>query len=247
MRYFQLFISLVLVLLGGFNCSGPSSSKVYRIAIDQSWYPLDLMGKGAAIFAFSDDLLMTIAHNEGFLAQLYPVSWDSLLSSVQQGHADGAFSSIQPVMHYQDMYSFSDPYLCIGPVLVVRIDSTVESLQDMSEKEVGVLTGSPGVLLAEKNPSIVIRYFDKYPEALQQLASFNIDGVVMPSLLAHSYVRDIYHGLLKVVSKPLNSEGLRLLTLKDKNEDLIDAFNDGLEKLKDDGTYEKLLKKWTLL
>jgi ABC-type amino acid transport substrate-binding protein len=246
MRYFYLLFSSVIILLGGSNCSGPSPNKVYRIAIDQSWYPLDLMGKGPAIFAFSDDLLMTIARNEGFLAQLYPVSWDSLLSSVNQGKAEGAFSSILPVMHYKDEYSFSDSYLCVGPVLVVRANSTVESLSEMSGKEIGVISGTPAILLAEKTPSIIIRYFDKFPPALEELVNSKIDGVVMPSLLANSYVRDIYSGSLKVVNKPLTEEGLRLITLKDENEELIDAFNDGLKKLKEDGTYEKLLKKWTL-
>lgn len=246
MRSFLLLMSMILMLIGGAGCS-KSKSKVYQVAIDQSWYPLDLIGKGAAVFAFSDDLLMSIAEDEDLVIQVYPVSWDSLLSSLNQGRADGAMSSNLPVAQYQDLYSFSEPYLLLGPVLVTRASSNYTSLGDLSDKEVGVLTGATTVLLAEQNPAILIRYFEKYTTALDQLTAGTIDGLIMPRLLADAYVKDIYSGSLKIATPPLNNDGLRLMTLKDKNQELLDSFDEGLKKLKDNGTYDQLLKKWNIL
>ena len=38
--------------------------------------------------------------------------------------------------------------------------------------------------------------------------------------------------------------GLRMVAVKDTHRDLLDPFDSGLEKLKRDGTYDKLVKKW---
>jgi polar amino acid transport system substrate-binding protein len=246
MRHVAFYLCTLFVLLLCGSCSNIASEKIYRIGVDTSWYPLDLMGKEAAVFAFSNDLLNAIAEKEGLLVQLDTVSWDSLLYYVNQQKDDGALVSILPVLQYDDLYSFSDPYLMTGPVLVVRVDSTATSLADLSGKEIGVLSGSPIALLAEKDPTVIVRYIDKYPEALNQLALGRVDGVVIPFLLADSYIKNIYQDTLKISSKPLTDEGLRLITLKDMNQELMEAFNKGLATFQEDGTYEKLLRKWKL-
>ena len=50
------------------------------------------------------------------------------------------------------------------------------------------------------------------------------------------------------MTPPLTQEGLRLVTLKnEKGQQLIDAYNEGLDRLKEAGTYDKLLEKWGLI
>ena len=56
----------------------------------------------------------------------------------------------------------------------------------------------------------------------------------------------LYYGKIKIATPPLNNAGLRLVTLQGEHKDLIDTFNRGLTKLRQNGVYDKLLKKWEL-
>lgn len=239
--------SLILVIFClMFSCSSPPSQKFYRIAIDSTWYPLDLMGRGPAIIGFSNDLLNAIAQRQGLILQLYHVSWDALLYSVDKGKAEAALSSILPILQYQDQYTFSTPYLLLGPVLVVRTTATADSLKELAGKEVGVLNDSPAAQIAERRGDLVVRKFSSYQLALEQLVAGQIDGALMPALLAYAYVGNMYPDVLKIGSDPLTQEGLRLLTLKNENTELIEGFDEGLAALKEEGIYTDLLKKWQL-
>ena len=68
----------------------------------------------------------------------------------------------------------------------------------------------------------------------------------MDILSAAAYCRDLYQGELMIVTPPQSDEGLRLVTKHNAATDLIKGFNKGLQKLKKNGSYEKLLDKWSL-
>jgi polar amino acid transport system substrate-binding protein len=98
----------------------------------------------------------------------------------------------------------------------------------------------------EKYPGILIRTYDSIPKALNAILNGTIDGAIVDILSAVAYCQDLYQGKLKIVTDPLNNEGLRMLSLHDQSQDLILHFNRGIEKLKSSGAYDKLLVKWNL-
>lgn len=246
MHYFLLLFLSVLISLTGNSCSKPASSKVYRIGRDPSWYSLDLGNKSAAVFAFSDDLLQSVAFSEGLKFEFVSVGWDSLLASLDKHQVDGILSSVQPILGYKDKYAFSTPYLMLGPVLLVPITSNITSLSQMSGKEVGVQQGSSYVPLLQNDGSIVIRTYETPVAALNDLSSDLVDGVLMENLQAYAFLNDGYKQQIKIVTAPLNDDALRLVTLINENDELMRSFNHALETMHKDGTYEMLLEKWHL-
>ena len=91
-----------------------------------------------------------------------------------------------------------------------------------------------------------MRDYDSIPKALNDIVDGTVDGAIVDILSAVAYCQDLYQGKLKIVTDPLNNEGLRMLTLKDQAHDFLLHFNHGLEKLKTSGAYDKLLYKWNL-
>jgi polar amino acid transport system substrate-binding protein len=234
-----LFAALALSACG-------SKGKTYRIGVDANWYPLNLMGKEASIYAFTDELLRAISHEEEVFFERINVSWDNLILGLKENHYDGMLSSIAPRVFMQTVYEFSEPFLHTGPVLVVRSDVKVSSLGGMKGKEVAVNSLQTEALLLEIYPGVIPHYYTSIPEGLNAVIFNNIDAILVDYLLASSYIRDLYRGKVKIASPPLDDSGLRLLTLHGENKELITVFNRGLSKLRDNGTYEKLLKKWEL-
>lgn len=228
-----------------FSCSVTDETH-YKVARDPSWYPLNLMGKGASVLGFTDDVVREIAEEKDLPISLYLSSWASLEEGLKQKRFDAIISPIPPILGFEKAYSFSDPILLLGPVLLVHVHTIVNSLDDMKGKEIAIQTGSSEVFVLEKLPDINIRNYDSLPKALEDLAAEKIDGVLMPILPATSYVHDLYLGQLKIVTPPLTQEALRLITLKDEYPRLLSAFNKGLQELQSTNQYKDLLKKWYL-
>ncbi len=234
-----LFAALALTSCG-------TKGETYRVGVDSSWFPLNLMGKEANVYAFTDELLRAISHEEDVFFERVAVSWDSLILGLKEERYEGMLSSISPRLYMKEIYEFSDLFLHTGPVLIVRSDVKMRSLGKMKGKEVAVDSLKTEVLLLEHYPGVIVHYYDSIPEGLDEVISEQFDAILVDYLPASSYIRDLYYGKVKIASPPLSDQGLRLLTLSGEQSDLIKLFNRGLDKLKDDGTYDMLLKKWEL-
>ncbi len=207
---------------------------------------MDLGGSQQRVTAFSDDLTRAIGKRAGFSVLLLQTTLESIPSNFRIGRIDAALTAIYPTPEARSLYDFSDPYLFIGPVLVVPGASPVDSLEGMRGKIVGAAAGTVAMVLIAKAEGIVIRDYINIAKGLEDLATGAIDGVVMPALLAYAYIRDFYSGRLKVATPPLTDEGLRLIVKKGENRQLIDSFNSELKSFVDEGGYDALQSKWGL-
>jgi polar amino acid transport system substrate-binding protein len=82
---------------------------------------------------------------------------------------------------------------------------------------------------------------------LEDLVKGNLAGVIMEAQIARTYIRSFYKDKLKIVGLPLTDVSIRLVAHWDKKgEALVDHFNKGLKKVHEDGTFDKLMKKWAL-
>jgi polar amino acid transport system substrate-binding protein len=237
---------LIFLCLLSQACTKSSSVKETRVGLDPSWFPLAIPGRESSVTGFSTELLKEIGKIEKISFTKVTVNWDDLVDGLHMQKYVAILSSMPPYDFNKQTYDFSELYLLTGPVLVVSIDSDIDSIKKLSGKEIAVLPETRGALIVEKNPAVIIRDYDVIPKALSDVANGNVDGAIVNVLSAVAYCQDLYKGKLKVVTDPLTNEGLRMITRKGDEEGLIRQFNRGLHKLKSSGAYDKLLAKWNL-
>lgn len=242
-RFFSYFLTLILIIIGG--CSSPKS-QVLKIGIDPTWFPLDVINKEPYILAFSTELLQKIAQLKRIQLERVTVSWDNLLEGLNKKQYQGILSSLEPHVFNLEKYQFSENFLNTGPVLVMRENAVKSETDTFNEKEIAAFSQNDEQLLMQKYPDAFIRMYDSLQTALVDLTIGNLDAVLVDYLQAFSYVNDIYQNQLKIVSPPLNKEGLKLVTLAKEQQKLIQLFNEGLNELKKTGEYDELLKKWKM-
>lgn len=244
MRFFLLFFGFLLVNFLP-NYSYPNDP-TYRIARDPSWYPLNLMGQGQAIYGFTSDLIKEIARKEQISVDLVISDWNLLFQLLDRGSYDAVVSSLTPNNINLAKYDFSEFLLALGPVLIVPVNSPISSLEDLQKKIVGVIGSTSDDLIVQKIPNVLIKRYERPAFALEDLIVGNMDGLLLAVLEAQAFIKDLYAGQLKIVTSPLSDQALRLITLKNENSRLIEAVNEGLQSSLQDGTYLQLLKKWNL-
>ncbi len=243
----RFLIVLVLAVCLGLlvrGCTSSGRSSKYLIAYDPSWYPINVVSKENNLAAFSEELLREIGKDQGFSYRLVKVASVQLIRGLVNGDVDAVLSVVQPTIVTEGRFHMSDSYFDMGPVLVVPVDSTINGMAQLVGHSVGIRRAASKYHPLLSNGLVKISPFATLTEALDALIDGEVAAVLMPGIQAVAFQNGIYRGVIRVASKPLNNEGLRLLSAKSSAIDLIDSFNKGLQKLREDGRYDKLLTRW---
>lgn len=208
----------------------------YRIGRDPVWSPLDLKNDTYNVTAFTDALMREIGKAEGVNLELVDTSSVVLFSDLCRGKYEAVITSIAP----NDRFDFSSPLILLGPVLVVREDSEIKTLNDLKNRKVGVNAYDASERIAGTVPGTLIKLYDNMPVALDDLAKGELEGVLIASMQAHALIPHRYSGVLRITTPPLNEDGIRLATLKKRGRALVTLFNRGVKKIKKKGLYKYL-------
>lgn len=220
---------------------------LYVIARDPTWYPLNLMGKEKTVLAFTSDLLLTIAKRRMVKIEVISVSSNYLFEGLNEKDYGAVISSLPPNALNNQFYNFSNPFFYVGPVLIVPNNSDINSLDGMNRRVIGVRRDA-SVSFNITQYNAYYKPYDSMTMAFDDLYSDRIDGIILPVMQAYTYIDTFHKGRFKVVTSPLDDQGLRLVTRQTYlSEFLIEEFNQGLQELIDDGTYQALCDKWGLI
>ncbi len=243
LRSVALGIALLLTVLSS-GCS--REKREILVGRDATWFPVQFGVYNANINAFLNALVSEINEREHTNIVLVNQDWIHLFENLDDRKTSGAFTSLYPGLENRSRYSFSEPFLLTGPVLVVQENSPYKDITSLKGKIIGVYKFDSSASVAQDIPGAIISAYKHVPVALESLSSGCYDALLVPVIEASSLVESVYKGRLKIISKPLTEEGLRMIALQGENDTLIDSFNSGLVKLRRQGKYDAIKKQYRL-
>jgi polar amino acid transport system substrate-binding protein len=174
-------------------------------------------------------------------------AWDGLFEAMSFGEYDVAADGITIKWSRAGLVDFSDPYMNIGQVILVRVDETditgEDALVSMEEKLVGVQIGTTNEEAALKLVSADrLRSFDTFDLPVLALISGDVDAVVIDTVAAVGFM-DENPGEMKIAGDPITSGELLGFAYPPKS-DLLVAVNWALQEMQNDGTLDQLCMTW---
>ncbi len=239
MKLCRFFTLLVILFFSG--CGG--SGKTVRIAVDPMWYPVNFGPQQAYVNGFVDELLLEVAGYNGITFEKVSASGSALYEGLKAGKFDAVISSLETYIFNTAQYDFSQNILSLGPVLIAPQKAS-PSLETMKGSLVGFIAGDPVRTVLEKYPTLVLRTFVSVPDLLNAVVTGEVEVAVLDHVPATRYVTDLYAGVLKIVSAPLTSSGLHVVTLKGSS--IVSSFDRALERLQKKKRLASLRQKWNL-
>ncbi len=238
-----LVVAIALLMKGG---AGATDRTKVVIGVDPSWYPVDVLSKETNLTAFSKELLEVIGNNEEVYFDLRRVSSENLIKGLYDGEFDGVLTAMQPGIVTEGRFHLSDSFLNTGPLLVVLRRSGVQGMTELLGKPIGIPREASNYIGLLSDGVVEIVTYQSMTLALEALMQEEITAVMMPALQAEAYVKGSYRGVIRIATTPFNEEGFRLVLAKREDREPVEAFNRGLEALRESGEYDKLLKRWDL-
>ncbi|MGE5560240.1 MAG: basic amino acid ABC transporter substrate-binding protein [Chloroflexota bacterium] len=249
-----LLVSLVAVLIvAAVSGCGPKQSPGYAavmkakkliVGTEAGFQPFEFADENNNIIGFDIDLAAEIAKDLGVEMEVQDMKFDALIPALQTGKINmiAAGFSIKP--DRLEVVDFSEPYADAGQSIVVTMNNVViTKADDLAGKRIGVQSGTTGDdTITETYKDATITRYDRFTDAFLDLQNGNLDAVVLDQPVAQAYVSSA-GGKLKVVGEPLSSEKYALAFQKGAKE-LVESANKTLARMKQDGSFDKLIQKW---
>ncbi len=204
-------------------------------------YPPFEYEEGGEYTGFDIDLLTAIADELGLEINVQDVNFDALQSGtvLVAGQCDIGASAMTITEERKANIDFSDPYYDSLQSLLVRADSGIEGIDDLSGKRVGVQQGTTGEIYATENAEgAELVQYPSDGELWPAIQAGQIDAILQdqPVNLEHEKADDSY----EIVETYETDEQYGFAFAKGEKTELLEAVNDALQTLKDNGEYQQI-------
>lgn len=242
-----LALIMALGVTGLFASCGNKDEKTLVMATNAAFPPYEY--KDGEKFAGIDvELAQAIADKLGMKLEIQDVEFGSIVGGVESGKFDIGMAGMTVTEDRKKQVNFSDTYANGVQVVIVKTDSAIQSLDDItSANKIGVQQDTTGDIYASDKPEkggygedAVVRY-KTGADAVQALVSGKVDCVIIDKEPAKSFVQA--NAGLKILDTEYTNEDYAIAINK-SNTDLLDKINKALDELKKDGTVDKIVNKY---
>ncbi len=236
---------------GSAPASGDDTSAVATgtliVGFDQSYPPYGFVGDDGEYTGFDLDLAQAVADREGWDVQLEAIDWDAKDALLGSGAINCIWNGFT-MEGREDDYTFSEPYMLNGQVVVVRADSGIASLDDLAGKAVITQVDSAALDVLEGDQASLTATFasletiGEYNTAFMQLESGAVDAVACDLSIAE-YQMAANEGAYTQLPEMLSEEHYAV-GFKKGDDATAEAVNEALRALVEDGTVQELCDKY---
>lgn len=215
------------------------------VCSDVPYPPFEDFDEGSEIGfkGFDIDIVSYVAEGLELDLVVKDSSFDALQSgqALNAGQCDMAASAMTITEEREANLDFSEGYYDSEQSLLVPEGSDIASIDDLSGKKVGVQQGTTGKSYTEENAADAdIVTFPSDAEMFQAIKAGQVDALLqdLPVNIEHEKA-----GGFEVV-ETYSTDELYGLAIKKGNTELLEAVNEQLAEMRDDGTYDETYNKY---
>lgn len=235
-----LLAGMAALALGG--ASVHAQDNVLRVGTDATFPPMEFVENGKRT-GFDIELVEAIGKAMGKQVEWVDIDFKGLIPGLISKRFDMAVSAIYITDERKKVVDFTEPYYAGGLVAMVKEGNTsIKKLADLDGKKVSVQVGTKSVgYLTQHYPKVQRVEVEKNQEMFNLVDIGRADAAVTGKPAAFQYVRT--RPGLRVLDEQITTEEYGMALRKDTPE-LTKAVNGAIAKLKADGTYAAIVKKW---
>jgi len=231
-----------------------AADNTFVVGFDAEFPPYGYKNDDGEYVGFDLDLAQEVCDRNGWILKKQPIEWNSKDMELNSGSISCIWNGFT-MNGREDAYTWTTPYVDNSQVVVVRKDSGITQLTDLSGKVVAVqadssaLAALTGEDASEENKALAETF-----KELQQVGDYNSAFMNLESGVVNAICMDI-----GVANYEIESRGDKFMMLEDRlsSEEYGIGFKKGNTELRDkvqatlldmlaDGTFEEIAEKWGL-
>ncbi len=241
------FLAVLLTLFPFFALGATAQADTVKIVSDTAYAPFEFKDSDQTYKGIDVDIINKVAEIKGWDIDMSFPGFDAAVNAVQAGQADAIMAGMTKTSEREKVFTMSDTYYDTKVVIATRKENTISKYEQLKGKKVGVKTGTAAQRFLEKNKDkygYTLKTFDTGDLMYNSLSAGDVDAV-MDDQPVIEYA--INQGQNLKISMKGEAVGSFAFGVKkgSKHEHLVTEFNEALAQMKEDGSLEEIINKWT--
>ena len=191
---------------------------------------------------FDIDVTNEIAKRLNLQVTYQDTAFDTIFTDLASGSFDMVASASTITPERQNVVDFSDPYYSADQALIVAPGSDVATVEDLADLNVAAQNGTTGLQYAkDETDAANVQGFPQGPDVVNAVRAGQVDAGILDQPVAQDAVEKA--GGIEVAQVIPTGE-LYGLAFPQDSDNLREAVNSELAKMKQDGTLDKIYKKY---
>ena len=248
---------LFIAMFGCIGCSSKSTSgestldkDVLVVGMDDAFAPMGFKDQDGNIVGFDVDLAKALGEKLNKEIKFQPIDWTMKETELKSENIDLIWNGYTITDERKEKVDFSVPYLKNRQVIVTLSDSSINSKSDLKGKKVGAQDQSSAVDAMEEEEELYSSFdggkaitFEDNNQALMDLEAGRIDAVVADEILVRYYIELKGTDKYKILDEDFGEEEYGV-GIRKGDTNMVEAFNEAFESMKEDGTLKEISEKW---
>lgn len=215
------------------------------IAMEGTWAPWTYHDEDNTLVGFDTEIGEAIANKLGVKPIFIEGEWDGLLAGLDAGRYDIMINGVDITAERSQKYDFSTPYAYNKTAVITKSDdNSISSMQDLKGKRTANTISSTYAEVAEKYGANVTGV-DDLIQTFELLKSGRIDATLNAEVTYYDYMKAHPRAEFKIacLDPEVTSVAIPLKKGED-NKTLLEAVNDALKELRNEGVLKELSIKY---
>ena len=219
-----------------------------HMSTNAAFPPYEMTTDAGGFEGIDVEVAQAIAGKLGLELVVDDMGFDAALTAVQTGQSDIAMAGITVTEDRQQVMDFSDSYATGIQVVIVKEDSPIATLDDLSNAQmIGCQKATTGYIYCSDTPENGgygedhVTAYETGALAVMALVNGQIDAVVIDNEPAKAFVAQ--NPGLKILDTEFAVEDYAIGVAKG-NTDLLHAINTAMAELIKEGTFQQIVDKY---
>ena len=231
--------------------TGDSLSRIlnkntFILGLDDSFPPMGYRNEDNEIVGFDIDVAKEVCNRLGVQLVIQPISWNAKEQELNSYNIDCIWNGMSINEKRKEAMSLSNSYMTNRMIFVVKNESNIQKLEDLTGKNIGVQSGSSAEETLEASnvysqAKQVISYADNIT-AFMDMETNQTEAVFVDEVLANYYIASNNKNY-RILDEALEEEQYAIGFRKQDTE-LCNKINEILQEMKIDGTLAKISTTW---
>ena len=252
MHKFGKFCAAVLVALSACGAQAydvqqfADTALSFKLGVEHNYPPYQFRDDHNQLAGFEIDLMDEIAQEMGVTFTYEEGVFDHIYARTQGGDLDGLLGGNCITADRKRAFLLSDTYLHSGQCVAVSEYYGAQAFQDvdsMKNRSICVESETMGHRYTRTLHFSNVKIFDTIPDIIDNFNEGECVLMIADCMIFDFYIKTGYIKNAEVINDPIISTQIVML-VNPKSPQLLDIVNEGLAKVKANGRYEEIYRKW---
>lgn len=216
---------------------------VLKIGTEGTYAPFSFHDDSGELTGYDIEVIEEVASRLDVEPEFHETQWDAMFAGLDAERFDVIANQVGINEERLEKYDFSEPYTHSNAVLLIHEDNDQISSFDDIEGEVTAQTLTSNYADLAESYGAELEKVEGFNQAVDLIISERVTGTFNDKISALDFLQQRPDAPIQIIDEAKDASENAFM-FRQGNETLVEAINDILSDMRDDGTLTEISEKW---